>query len=239
MAIAVIVIGSAAGGTQQRAQNLRVLDLGVASTLDPGLATDTTSSNMIQALFEPLVRFGPPPQLKAVPAAAESWTVKGNNVTIKLRKDLKWTNGQQVTASDYVYSWLRAISPELASVYAYQFFGIRGAEAYNSCKENCAAVRSQVAIKALNKTSFQVTLIAPQAWFIQQLNHDSFIPVHRATVEKFGEKWTEPENIVTFGPFKLASWKKDAEIVLVKNTKWRDAKSVKLNRVTLTGLSDA
>lgn len=239
VAIAIIVVGSAAGGNQQRAQNLRVIDLGVASTLDPGLATDTTSSNAIQALFEPLVRFGPPPQLKAVPAAAESWTVKGNAVTIKLRKDLRWTNGQQVTAADYVYSWLRAISPELASEYAYQFFGIRGAEAYNSCKENCAALRSQVAVKALNKTTFQVTLISPQAWFIQQLNHDSFIPVHRATVEKFGEKWTEPENIVTFGPFKLASWTKDAEMVLVKNPKWRGASSVKLNKVTITGLSDA
>ncbi|HEU0247618.1 MAG TPA: ABC transporter substrate-binding protein, partial [Gaiellaceae bacterium] len=135
-AIAIIVVGSAAAAPEQKAQQLRILILGDASSLDAGLATDTTSSNIIQALNEPLVTFGPPPQLKAVPAAAQSWTVKGPVVTIKLRNDLRWTTGQQVTAQDYVWSWLRAISPELASEYAYQFNGIKGAQAYNSCKEN-------------------------------------------------------------------------------------------------------
>jgi len=241
-AIAIVITGSAVGATgasDQKAQNLRILQLGDASTLDPGLATDTTSSNIIDNLNEPLVNFGPAPQLKAIPAAAESWTVKGPVATIKLRNDLKWTTGQQVTAQDYVYSWLRTISPELASEYAYQFFGIKGAEAYNSCKENCSALRSQVAISAPSKLTIRVQLISPQAWFIQQLNHTSFVPVHRATVEKYGEKWTEPENIVTFGPFKLASWVHDASIVLVKNTKWRNAKSVKLNKITFTALSDS
>lgn len=241
-AIGIVITGSAVGATgasDQRAQNLRILILGDASSLDAGLATDTTSSNIIQSLNEPLVVFGPPPKLKALPAAAQSWTVKGANITIRLRNDLRWTTGQQVTSRDYVYSWQRAISPELASEYAYQFFGIKGAEAYNSCKENCNALRSKVAISAPNKLTIRVQLVAPQAWFIQQLNHTSFIPVHRATVEKFGEKWTEPENIVTFGPYKLASWKHDASLVLVKNTKWRNAKSVKINRVTFTAISDA
>jgi len=238
-AIAIIVVGSAAGAPQQKTQNLRILILGDASSLDAGLATDTTSSNIIQSLNEPLVTFGPPPQLKAIPAAAQSWTVKGPVVTIKLRNDLRWTTGQQVTAQDYVWSWLRAISPELASEYAYQFNGIKGAQAYNACKENCAALRSQVAIQALNKTTIRVTLVAPQAWFVQQLNHTTFIPVPRAAVEKYGEKWTEPGNIVSFGPYMLQSWKHDAQIVLVKNPKWRDAKNVKIGKVTFTAISDA
>lgn len=241
-AIAITVVGTAAAAPDQKAQNLRVLILGDASSLDPGLATDTTSSNIIQALNEPLVEFGPPPQLKAVPAAAQSWTVKGANITINLRKDLKWTTGKQVTAQDYIWSWLRAISPELGSEYAYQFFGIKGAEAYNSCDPkatNCSALRSQVAISAPNRTTIRVTLVAPQAWFVQQLNHTTFIPVPRAAVEKFGEKWTEPGNIVSFGPYRLASWKHDASIVIVKNTKWRDARNVRVNRVTFTAISDA
>ena len=142
-------------------------------------------------------KFGPPPQLKAVPAAAASWTVKGPNVTINLRKDLKWTNGQQVTAQDYVWSWLRTISPELGSDYAYQFFGIKGAEAYNGCDPkaaNCNALRSQVGITAPSKLAIRVQLKAPQAWFIQQLNHTSFIPVPpgddrevRGEVDRAGE----------------------------------------------------
>jgi len=241
-AIAIVVIGSAAGAPAQKSQQLRILILGDASSLDAGLATDTTSSNIIQSLNEPLVTFGPPPKLKAVPAAAESWTVKGANITINLRKDLRWTTGKQVTAQDYVWSWLRAISPELGSEYAYQFNGIKGAKEYNACDPkagSCAALRSQVAISAPNKTTIKVQLVAPQAWFVQQLNHTTFIPVHRATVEKFGEKWTEPGNIVSFGPYKLASWKHDAQLVLVKNTKWRDAKNVRITKITFTAISDA
>ena len=115
------------GGRSSAAEDAEpaILILGDASSLDAGLATDTTSSNIIQSLNEPLVNFGPPPQLKAIPAAAQSWTVKGPVVTIKLRNDLSWTTGQQVTAQDYVWSWLRAISPELASEYAYQFMASR------------------------------------------------------------------------------------------------------------------
>ncbi len=244
-AIAIVIVGSAVGATgatDQKAQNLRVIIPGEPPSLDPGLATDTTSSNIIQNLSEPLVKFGAPPQLKAIPAAAASWTVKGPLVTINLRKDLKWTNGQQVTARDYVWSWLRTISPELGSDYAYQFFGIKGAEAYNGCDPkaaNCNALRSQVGISAPTRLAIRVQLKAPQAWFIQQLNHTSFIPAHRATIEKFGEKWTEPQNIVTFGPFRLATWQHDASLTLVKNPRWRDAKSVKLNRIQFTIITDA
>ena len=112
--IAIIVAGSAVGATgatDQRAQNLRVIIAGEPPSLDPGLATDTTSASVLSNLMESLITFGPAPQLKAVPGAAQSWVVKGANVTLNLRKDVKWTTGQPVTAQDYVYSWLRTISP--------------------------------------------------------------------------------------------------------------------------------
>ena len=244
-AIAIIVASSAVGATRatdQRAQNLRVIIGSEPPSLDPGLATDTTSGSILSNLTEPLIKFGPAPLYKAVPSAAQSWVVKGANVTLNLRKDMKWTNGQSVTAADYVYAWQRTISPELGSDYAYQFFGIKGAEAYNSCDPkaaDCNALRSQVGVSAPSKFVLRVQLKAPQAWFIQQLNHQSFSAVHRATVEKFGDKWTEAANIVTYGPFKLTSWQHDASLTLTKDPKWRDAKSVKLNKVTLTVITDA
>jgi ABC-type oligopeptide transport system substrate-binding subunit len=244
-AIAIIVASSAVGATgaaDQRAQNLRVIIAADPPSLDPGLATDTTSASVLSNLMEPLVVFGPAPQLKAVPAAAQSWVVKGANVTLNLRKDVKWTTGQPVTAQDYVYSWLRTISPELGGDYAYQFFGIKGAEAYNGCdpaKADCNALRSQVGVSAPSKFVLRVQLKSPQSWFIQQLSHQSFNAVHRATVEKYGDKWTEPGNIVTYGPFKLASWTHNASLTLVKDPKWRNAKSVKLNKVTLTIITDS
>src|ERR671922_996989 len=187
--LSVAVVGTSAATTgkgdasKARAQVLRIAIGSEPPSLDPGLATDTTSANVIYNIMEPLVKLGPLPKLRAVPFAAASWRVRGANVTINLRKSVRWTNGQPVTAQDYVWSWLRTISPELGADYAYQFFGIKGAEAYNGCKSNCGALRSKVGVKAISRYKLRVQLTSAQPWFIQQLSHHSFLPVHRATVE--------------------------------------------------------
>jgi oligopeptide transport system substrate-binding protein len=207
-------------------------------SLDPGLATDTTSSSVINNIMDPLIKLGPAPGLKALPGAASSWTVSGATVTLNLRRNVRWTNGQPTTAGDYVWAWLRTISPELGADYAYQFYGIKGAEAYNLCKSNCGALRAKVGIKALSPYKLRIQLTSPQPWFVQQLSHTSFIPVHKATVQRHGKNWTEPGNIVTNGPFRLASWRHDASVTLVKNTKWRNAKSVRLSRIEMPIIVD-
>src|SRR3954454_15793028 len=83
-------------------------------SLDPGLATDTTSSNVLLNIMDPLVKLDPK-TLKPVPSLAQSWHLKGANVTFHLRHDGKWTNGDPVTASDFVYSWVRTLSPGLGA----------------------------------------------------------------------------------------------------------------------------
>lgn len=208
-------------------------------SLDPGLATDTTSSNVLYNIMDPLVKLGP--NLQPEPNLAQSWDVKGPVVTYHLRHDGRWTNGDPVTAQDFEWSWLRTISPELAADYAYQFYGIKGAQAYNSCdpkKQDCNALRSKVGIKALDKYTLQVTLTSPQPWFVQQSAHTSFLAVNRKAVEKWGDKWTEPSHIVTDGAFKVAVWRHDAELDLVKWDGWRNAKSVTLTRVNGKIISD-
>jgi oligopeptide transport system substrate-binding protein len=209
-------------------------------SLDPGLATDTTSANILQNIMDPLVKLGPAPALKPIPNLAQSWTESdgGKTVTFKLRSDGKWTNGDPVTANDFEYSWKRTISPELAADYAYQFFGIVGAQEYNSCKSNCDALRDKVGVKALDAHTLQVKLTSAQPWFVQQVAHTSFLAVNKKAVEQFGDKWTEAKNIVTDGPFKLASWQHDSRIDLVKNPNWRDAKNVSLERVNGRMISD-
>ena len=242
--IAVSVVGTSAATTgkseasKARAQVLRVAIGAEPPSLDPGLATDTTSADIITNLMDPLIKLGPAPGLKALPGAAASWKVRGKVVTLNLRRNVRWSNGQPTTAGDYVWSWLRTISPELGADYAYQFFGIAGAEAYNSCKSNCGALRSKVGIKAIGRYTLRVTLTSPQPWFVQQMSHTSFVPVHKATVQRHGKNWTEPGNIVTNGPFKLAAWRHDASVTLVKNTKWRNAKSVKLSRIIMPIIVD-
>jgi oligopeptide transport system substrate-binding protein len=239
--IAVTVAGASAVAGTDKSQARTTLRMAIAAeppSLDPGLATDTTSADMLFNTMDPLIRLGRPPGLKALPGAASSWSVKGAKVTLNLRRNVRWTNGQPVTAGDYVWSWLRTISPDLGADYAYQFYGIKGAEAYNGCRSNCAALRAKVGLKALGPYKLRIQLVSPQPWFVQQLSHTSFLPVHKATVNKYGRKWTEPGNIVTNGPFKLASWRHDASVTLVKNTKWRNAKSVKLTRIELPIIVD-
>ena len=161
-------------------------------SLDPGLATDTTSSNILLNIMDPLVKLDD--DLEPVPSARrELGRQDGTTVTFHLRDDGKWTNGDPVTAQDFEYSWKRTISPELAADYAYQFYGIVGAQEYNCCERRrlrrARATRSGV--KAIDDQTLEVTLTTPQPWFIQQAAHHSFLAVHQKAVEQFGDKWTE------------------------------------------------
>jgi oligopeptide transport system substrate-binding protein len=209
-------------------------------SLDPGLATDVTSSNILLNVMDPLVKLGP--DLEPVPSLAASWetSADGLTVTLHLRPDGSWTNGEPVTAYDFEWSWKRTLSPELAADCAYQFYGIAGAAEYNACDptaQDCSALRDQVGIRALDDRTLDVTLVSPQPWFVQQLAHHSFLAVHRPTVEQYGDGWTDPEVIVTNGPFRLESWVHDAEIDLVKWEGWRDAASVALEPWTAASSS--
>jgi len=217
------------GGTTAAADQTLKWGLGAEFNLDPGLATDTTSAKLVLNIFDPLVKLDD--ELNAVPSMAESWDVNGANVVYHLKTGAKWSNGDPVTAKDYEYGWKRALSPELGSDYSYQLYGIKGGTEYNSCEKNCAKLRDAVAIKATDDQTLEVTLTSTQPWFIQQSAHSVFLPVHEATIEKFGERWTRPENIVTNGAFKVEAAQPSASITLVKDPNWRDADTVKLERV--------
>jgi oligopeptide transport system substrate-binding protein len=237
-------MGCGGGGSEgekaaKAAQVLRVNIGNEPPSLDPGLATDVTSANVLNALMDPLVKLGP--DLQPAPSLAESWDVSedGKTVTFHLRTDGKWTNGDPVTAHDFEYSWKRTLSPELAADYAYQFYGIEGAQEYNACEKNCAQLRDKVGVKALDDATLEVGLTTPQPWFVQQMAHTSFLAVHRATVEQFGEKWTEPKNIVTNGPFRLTAWQHNSTMALQKWSGWRDAASVHITRVEAKMIPDA
>ncbi len=210
-------------------------------SLDPGLATDVTSSNILLNIMDPLVKLGD--DLQPVGSAAESFETSddGKTVTYVLKDGLTWTNGDPVTAQDFEYSWKRTVSPELGADYAYQFYGIVGAQEYNSCdpkKDNCDALADKMGVNATDDKTLEVKLTSPQPWFIQQSAHTSFLAVNKKAVDQFGDKWTEPANIVTNGPFKLDSWEHNANINLVKWDGWRDADSVKLTRVNGRMITD-
>jgi oligopeptide transport system substrate-binding protein len=210
-------------------------------SLDPGLASDVTSANILLNIMDPLVVLDD--ELNPVPHAAESIerSDDGLTVTFTLRDDLKWTNGDPVTAEDFAWSWKRTVSPELGADYAYQFYGIEGAQDYNSCdaeKDDCSALAEKMAVTAVDEKTLEVKLTSPQPWFEQQVAHHSFLAVHRPTVEQFGDKWTEAANIVTNGPFKLERWQHNSNIDIVKWDEWRNADDVTLTRVNGRMISD-
>jgi oligopeptide transport system substrate-binding protein len=217
------------GGSAAATDQTLKWGLGAEFNLDPGLATDTTSAKLVLNIFDPLVKLDD--ELNAVPSMADSWDVNGANVVYHLKTGAKWSNGDPVTAKDYEYAWKRALSPELGSDYSYQLYGIKGGVEYNECEKNCAKLRDAVAVKATDDQTLEVTLTSTQPWFIQQSAHSVFLPVHEATIKKFGERWTRPENIVTNGPFKVEAAQPSASITLVKDPEWRDADTVKLERV--------
>lgn len=242
LALALVVAGSAlaAKGAHKKKTVVSISIGAEPPSLDPGLANDTTSASVIANLNDPIIRLSQDQSLTPLHTGlAQNWKVSGKTVTLYLRHNDRWTNGKPVTARDVVGSWLRTISPQLAADYAYQFFGIAGAEAYNSCTSGCNALRAKVGISAPNKWTVVIKLVSPQPWFIQQLSHTSFMPVYLPAVKKYGNKWTEAGNIVTDGPFKLASWNHNASLTLAKNPKWRDAKSVKVDQINLPIITDA
>jgi oligopeptide transport system substrate-binding protein len=231
---------TAAGG--EAAEQVVTVNWGTEPpSLDPGLASDVTSANILLNIMDPLVKLDE--DLNPVPNAAESIETSedGLTVTFTLRDDLKWTNGDPVVAGDFEYAWKRTVSPELGADYAYQFYGIVGAQDYNSCdpeKDECAALADKMGVKAVDDKTLEVTLTTPQPWFVQQAAHHSFLAVNKKAVDQFGDKWTEAANIVTNGPFKLERWEHNSAIDIVKDDQWRDADSVKLTRVNGRMISD-
>ncbi len=203
--------------------------------LDPHTVTGVPENNVISALFEGLVGEHPR-DLKPIPGIAQSWKVSNNGKTyiFKLNKKAKWSNGDPILASDFVYSWQRILNAKLGAEYAYQLYYLKNAKAYHKGKINNF---SNVGVHALNPKVLRVDLENPTPFFLSILQHYPTFPVHRGTIEKYGgmtvrgSAWTRPENIVTSGPFHLKRWDLNKVIEVVKSPTYWDAEKVKLKEI--------
>ncbi len=199
--------------------------------LDPHAVTGTPEYHIVMNLFEPLVEKDPK-NLKPIPGVAESWTISpdGKTYTFKLRKNAKWSNGDPVTAEDFIYSLTRLLEPKTASEYAYQGHYVVGGKEYN--KGTLTDV-SKLGVKAVDPHTLEYRLVNPVPFFLTLLAHHSFFPIHRKTVEKFGARWTRPENMVGNGAFILTKWEVNKVISMKPNPKYWDRKSVKLEEANI------
>ncbi|MGR7497335.1 oligopeptide ABC transporter substrate-binding protein OppA [Klebsiella aerogenes] len=203
-------------------------------SLDPHKIEGVPESNVNRDLFEGLVigdLNGHP-----VPGVAESWDNKDFKVwTFHIRKDAKWSDGSPVTAQDFVYSWQRLADPKTASPYAsyLQYGHVTNVDEIIAGK----IPATDLGVKAIDDKTFEVTLSEPVPYFYKLLVHPSVSPVPKAAIEKYGEKWTQPANIVTNGAYKLKDWVVNERIVLERNTNyWDNAKTV-INQVTYLPIS--
>jgi len=221
---------------------LRVGNGGEPKSLDPQLVTGVIEERLLSSLFEGLVNVNLE-TMQPEPGVAESWDLSADGLlyTFHLRPDAKWSNGDPVTAEDFVYSWQRMLSPSLAAEYAYMLYVIAGAESFNTGSETDFG---KVGVKAIEPLTLEVRLRAPTPYFLLLQIHFSFYPVQRATIEKHGKTgdrdtlWTRPGNHVSNGPFHLLAWTPGKEIVVEKNPFYWGHDAVQLQRIKFNPIQD-
>lgn len=219
LAGALHITGCSGEPTAIETQTLRIAVTTEPPTLDWSLATDGVSFNVLTNLMEGLTQYNE--RLEPIPAIAKRWEFSENGrvITFYLRDDVKWTDGQPVTAQQFEYSWKRLLNPNTAAQYAYFLFDIENAAEYNAGKIKDAG---QVGVKALSPTVLQVRLKRPVSYFPSLTTFIVTFPQRRDVIEQHGDHWTDPEHIVTNGPFTLDQWHHEYKLVLGSNPDYYD-----------------
>ena len=197
-------------------------------SLDPHKVSGVPESTLGRQMLEGLTNTDA--EGKTIPAMATSWESEDNKVwTFKLR-DAKWSNDDPVTAEDFVYSMRRLVDPNTASPYSSYLVDAKVVGA-DQIVDGKAGIET-LGVKAIDDKTLQITLSEPVPYFPDMLIHNSVKPVHKKTVEAFGDKWTAPENIVVNGPYKPTQWQINDKIVLTRNASYYDDANTTIDTVT-------
>ncbi len=212
-------------------------------TFDTARMSGAPEGRLAFNIFEGLMMPGPTTEgledssELVVPGVAESYEISddGTVYTFKLRKDARWSDETPVTAEDFVYSWKRILTPDFPADYAQMLWVIKGAQAYNEGESDDWA---SVGINAPDEHTLEVTLENPTPYFLELVSFYTFFPTPRQAVEKFGDEWTKPENIVTNGSYELATYTPQQEVILEKSDTYWGKDDVSLEKVRLRIISD-
>ncbi|AIW84026.1 peptide ABC transporter substrate-binding protein [Bacillus mycoides] len=197
-------------------------------TMDTSKSTDTLGSQILGNTMEGLYRLDK--DNKPIPAAAESSTKSedGKKYTFKLRKDAKWSNGDPVTAKDFVFAWQRLLDPKTAAEYAFITYYIKNAEAINKGEKPV----TELGVKATDDYTLEVELEQAVPYFLNLVAFPSYYPLNEKFVKEKGEKFgLESDTTVYNGPFVLTDWKHEQGWKLKKNDQYWDKKTVKLDEI--------
>jgi ABC-type oligopeptide transport system substrate-binding subunit len=225
------------GSTALPPANTLRFDLGAEpETIDPGLATGQPDGRVARMIFEGLTREDPQ-TLAPLPGQAYRWDVSGDGrtYTFHLRPGLRWSDGHPVTAEDFRWSWIRVLRPETASRYASFLFPVAKAEAFN---KGDVKDEREVGLAAPDESTFVVRLESPVSYFLYLCQYYTCLPVPRWVVEREGNRWTLPANIVGNGAFRLTYWRQNNRFEFAKNATYWDAANVRLEHVVGYAIDD-
>jgi len=238
----VMVVSIAAGGCARGAAMAKEINLNLGAeppTLDPALATDSVSIDCDEVLFLGLTNFDEE-TVEVEPELATEWSASPDGLvwTFKMRKDVEWvhydpatkktTKKGKVTAHDIVYAVRRTLDPATASDYAYVDYIIKNGMAVNTGESTDL---ESIGVRAVDDYTVEFTLEEPAGYFPGIAGMWINRPVPKEPIEQFGEKWTEPGNIWSNGPYVLDTWEHEHRMVKVKNKYYYDAKNVSIERI--------
>ena len=212
----------------------RVLD--ELSSLDPQIVEDVTGSEVARDLFEGLMSQDEDGNL--VPGVATGYDVSDDKLTytFHLRPEAKWSNGDPVTAGDFVFGWRRAADPATASPYQW-YMGLM------SIANGEAVIAGdmppeELGVKAIDDHTFEVTLSAPLPYFAQMTTHATTFPAPQKVIEEFGKDWTKPENIVSNGAYILTEHLPNERLTRERNPMYWDNEHTIIDKVVALVIND-
>lgn len=218
-----------------RTQTLLISNQNEPASLDPHVVDAYTDGIILTTIFEALTLLDERTS-QALPGAAEKWDISPDGLvyTFHLRPNGQWSNGDPVTARDFAYAFERILTPAMGAGYSYMLWPLKNAEKFN--KGEIKAF-SEVGVEAVDDRTLRLRLERPTPYLPSLVAHMTWMPVHRATIEKHGRgddranPWTRPGSLVGNGPFTLTEWAPNARIVVTKNPRYWGAAETKLERI--------
>jgi oligopeptide transport system substrate-binding protein len=204
------------------------------STLDHHRTSTVAEANLLRDLYVGLV--AEDAHGEVIPGVAEHWEVSDDErtYTFHLREDARWSNGDPVTAEDFVFAFRRIQDPATAAGYASVLYPILNAEAINTGEMD----PEELGVRATDERTLEIELENPTPYFIQLLTHQTALPLHQASVEEHGDAFTRPGNMVTNGAYMLESFTPNDRIVMRKNPEFHDAANVAIDTINYIPFED-
>lgn len=231
---AVLLLAACGGETSSSGDRFRRGIGADPKSLDPQMVEGTWANDIIGDMLIGL--FTEDAESKPVPGVAESWTISDDQLTWTFKlKQTVWSDGQPVTAGDFVFAFQRLFDPKTVGVaYSSIQYGIKNGRAVN---EGALPV-DQVGVNAIDDYTLEIQLEYPMPYLPGVLKHYTAFPLPKHVVEKVGSEWTDPKNIVVNGPYKVTEWKKGDFLLSVKNDKFEGADKLCFSEVVYFPVSN-